>query len=175
LLQLLSVGNRSTHSLALGEELGLRGHLTRHNLAVLYRDQQRFGEAEAQWRIALAEQPGFVDAHLGLGELYLAQERWREMEEVVTRLQADPQTKVQAAVLLAQKHLAFREFAAARRLLEEAIAQAPQVLGPRIVLSRVLLAEGQDRGAIEKALRDVLALDPNNREARQNLAFLQQQ
>ncbi len=157
-----------------GEDLGLRGHLTRHNLAVLYRDQQRFAEAEAQWRDALAEQPEFTDARLGLGELYLGQQRWQEMADVLTQLQADTRTKAQAAVLLAQKHLSLQEFAAARQLMEETIVDNPRSLGPRIVLARALLAQGRDREASEKALRDVLALDPNNGEARQNLTRLQQ-
>jgi hypothetical protein len=67
-----------------------------------------------------------------------------------------------------------QEFAAARQLMEETIADNPRSLGPRIVLARALLAQGRDREASEKALRDVLALDPNNAEARQNLAALQQ-
>jgi glycosyltransferase involved in cell wall biosynthesis len=156
------------------DDPGLRGHITRHNLAVLYRDQGRLVEAEAQWRAALVEQPDFIVARLGLGELYLGQKRWRELEEVLARLQAEARTRVQAAVLLAQKHLAFQEYPAARKLVEEAIALDPKDLGPRIVLSRVLLAENRDGPAIEKALREVLALDPNNQEARQNLSFLGQ-
>jgi glycosyltransferase involved in cell wall biosynthesis len=157
-----------------GEDPGLRGHLTRHNLAVLYRDQQRLAEAEAQWRAALADQPEFADARLGLGEQYLGQQRWQEMADVLTQLQADARTKGQAAVLLAQKHLAMQEYAAARQLMEEAIADNPRALGPRIVLARTLLAEGRDLAAAEKALEDVLALDANNQEARQKLAWVRE-
>ena len=108
------------------EDPGLRGHVTRHNLAVLYRDQRRLAEAEAQWRAVLTERPDMTDARLGLGELYLGQQRWRDLEEVLAQLQADPQGKVRAAVLLAQKHIAFQEFPAARRLMEEAIALDPR-------------------------------------------------
>jgi hypothetical protein len=42
-----------------------------------------------------------------------------------------------------------------------------------VILSHVLLQEGRDPQAAEKALHDVLALDPNHREARHNLAALQ--
>jgi tetratricopeptide (TPR) repeat protein len=154
------------------DDPGLRGHVTRHNLAVLYRDQGRLAEAEAQWRAALAEQPDFTVARLGLGELYLREGRWQELEDVLARLQADPATQVQAAVLLAQKHLALQDYPAAHRLADEAIAADPRAPGPRIVLSRVLLAEGSDRAVIAQALREVLALDPNNQEARQNLAAM---
>jgi tetratricopeptide (TPR) repeat protein len=172
LLQLLEGPRQPDTSLAMSVDTGLRGYLTRHNLAVLYRDLQRLGEAEAQWQAVLAERPDFAAARLGLGELYLAQGRWPEVEQVSAQLQADPRTAVEAAVLRAQKHLAWGEYAAARQVLGEAIARAPQALGPRIVLSRVLWAEGLDPAATERALRDVLALDPNNSEARGNLMAL---
>jgi tetratricopeptide (TPR) repeat protein len=172
LLQLLEGPRQPDTALAMSVDTGLRGHLTRHNLAVLYRDQQRLAEAEAQWRAVLAEQPDFTAARLGLGELYLAQGRWQEVEQVSAQLQADPRTAVEAGVLRAQKHLAWGEFAAARQVLGEVITRAPQALGPRLVLSRVLWAEGRDPAATEQALRDVLALDPNNSEARGNLMAL---
>jgi Tfp pilus assembly protein PilF len=50
--------------------------------------------------------------------------------------------------------------------------RAPQALRPRVLLSRVLLQEGRDLAAAEKALRDVLAMDPNHAEAKHNLAIL---
>jgi len=50
-------------------DTGLRGYKARHNLAVLYCEQGRFAEAEAQWRTALAEQPNFEPASAGLKQL----------------------------------------------------------------------------------------------------------
>ncbi len=41
-----------------------------------------------------------------------------------------------------------------------------------MVLSEALLQEGADLAAAERALRDVLGLDPDNHEARHNLAVL---
>jgi len=159
----------------LGADPGLRGAVTRHNLAVLYRSQRRDGDAEAQWRAAVAEQPYFTEAWLGLGELYLAQARWQEMEQVLTWLEANPRTRIEGAILRAQKQLFHREFASARQLLEATLADAPQSLGLRLVLSRVLIQEGSDLAAAEKALRGVLDLDPNHQEARQNLDFVLRQ
>jgi hypothetical protein len=49
--------------------LGMRGYLTRHNLAVMYGEQGRLAEAEAQWRAALAEQLGYVLAMEALARL----------------------------------------------------------------------------------------------------------
>jgi tetratricopeptide (TPR) repeat protein len=173
-LQLLHGAKAPDDELAFGTTAGVGGYQTRHNLAVLYRDQQRFGEAEAQWRAALAEQPDFPPAQLGLGELYLGQARWREMEPILTRLEANPATLVEGAVLRSQMQLANGELQAAHQVLDRCIAAQPKALGPRIVLSRLLIQEGRDRGTIERALEAVLALDPNHAEARQNLAWVRQ-
>src|SRR5262249_31792946 len=45
-------------------DAGLRGYKARHNLAVVYRDQGRLAEAEAQWRETLRDQPDFLPAVL---------------------------------------------------------------------------------------------------------------
>ena len=169
LLQILT-GPQERSGLDISVDPGLRGYVTRHNLAVLYRSQNRAAEAEMQWRLVVAEQPDFADAWLGLGELYLAQNRWDELDEVQRALEANPATAVESAVLQSQRHLLRGEFAAGREILERAIAQSPAALGPRIVLARLFCQEGRDWAAAEKALRDVLALDPNNSEARQSLA-----
>jgi tetratricopeptide (TPR) repeat protein len=153
-------------------DAGLHGYKARHNLAEIYGEQGRLADAEAQWRAAVAEQPGFLPAWHGLGELYLAQGRWDELEQVAGRLEAWPQAEVEAALLRARGRLARKEFATARQLLEQTIARAPEALGPRLYLSHTLLQEGVDWPAAERALRDVLALDPGHVQTRHNLAVL---
>ncbi len=120
----------------------------------------------------LAEQPDFLPAWLGLGDLYVEQERWAELDRITGHLENGQQGAMEGSVLRARGHLGRKEFAAARQLLEETIAQYPQALWPRVILSHVLLQEGRDWAAAEQALRDLLALDPNHREARHNLAIL---
>jgi tetratricopeptide (TPR) repeat protein len=156
-------------------DTGPRGYKARHNLAVLSREDGEVAEAEACWRAAVAEQAGFAPAWLGLGELYLDQGRLAEFEQAVARLEALPHGAAEAALLRARAHLARQEFAPARQLLEEAIVRAPQALAPRVLLSYVFLQEGRDRAGAERALRAVLALDPENPEARGNLAVLLRQ
>jgi GT2 family glycosyltransferase/tetratricopeptide (TPR) repeat protein len=151
---------------------GLRGYKTRHNLAVLYHEEGRVGEAEAQWRAAVAECPGFTPGWLGLGEICLARGSWDALATIVAHLEARATTALDARLLRARGHLKQKEFAPARRLLEEAIAAAPEALRPRVLLSHVLLQEDRDHAAAERALRDILALDPLNAEARHNLAVL---
>jgi GT2 family glycosyltransferase/thioredoxin-like negative regulator of GroEL len=151
---------------------GLRGYKTRHNLAVLYHEEGRVGEAEAQWRAAVQECPGFTPGWLGLGEICLARGSWDALATIVAHLEAGAATALDARLLRARGLLKQKEFAPARRLLEEAIAAAPEALRPRVLLSHVLLQEDRDHAAAERALRDILALDPLNAEARHNLAVL---
>jgi GT2 family glycosyltransferase len=156
-------------------DAGLRGYKARHNLAVIYQEEGRLPEAEAQWTSVVRDQPSFLPAVLGMGELFLAQQRWADFEGVVKHLQEVPQGSVEAAVMQARGHLVRREFVLARLLLRETIAQFPQALWPRVILSHVLLQEGRDWEAAEQALRDVLELAPNHTEARRNLDILLQQ
>jgi len=156
-------------------DAGLRGYKARHHLAMIVHDQGRAAEAEAQWRAVIAERPDFTPAWLGLGEIYLAESRWGEVEQVARGLETAAGSGAEAAVLRARGHRARREYAQARRLIGEVIAHVPQALAPRVFLSHLLLEEGRDWVAARKALEDVLALDPQNDEARGNLARLLEQ
>src|SRR5262249_5697624 len=79
---------------------------------------------------------------------------------------------LEARVLRARVHLARREFAQARALLEPATAQFPRALWPHVILSHVLLQEGRDLRAAEQSLRDILAIVPEHAEAKHNLSLL---
>jgi tetratricopeptide (TPR) repeat protein len=67
-------------------DVGLNGYLARHQLALVYYQQGRLAEAETEWKLALDDRPGYVDALKGLGEMYLKQQRWPELEGVVEHL-----------------------------------------------------------------------------------------
>lgn len=95
-----------------------------------------------------------------------------ELEETARRWEQVTPGHSEAAVLRARAHLGRRDFATARSLLGEVIAAAPQAVWPRVILSHVLLQEGNDPAAAERALREVLALEPENAQARHNLAVL---
>jgi GT2 family glycosyltransferase/tetratricopeptide (TPR) repeat protein len=156
-------------------DVGLHGYKARHNLAVIALEENQHAEAEAHWQAALREHPQFVPACIGLGEILLAQNRFEELTQVVQHLESDLSAPIDAAVLRSRAHLAQREFAAARRILEEIIGRAPEAVWPRVILTHVFLQEGTNWAAAERALRAVLALDPNHVEARQNLVVLLRQ
>ena len=120
----------------------------------------------------LALQPTFALGWLELGELYISMNRWDDLDQVVAQLQKDARQFENAAVMRARGMMMRSKYTAARQILEEAIRRSPQSLGPRQALSHVLLFENKDPVAAEQALREVLRLDPNNAEAKQNLAVL---
>src|SRR5205814_6928421 len=130
-------------------------------------EEERTAEAGAQWRAALTQQPSFTAAWIGLAELLLAQQRWQNLDQVFGHLETTSHA-MEVAVIRARAQLARRDFASARQILEACIDRAPTALWPRVILTHVLLQEGNDWDAAEGALREVLALDPDHSEARRN-------
>jgi GT2 family glycosyltransferase/tetratricopeptide (TPR) repeat protein len=158
------------HSAA-GRDAGVLG-MARHQLGLLYAGHKRYAEAETQWRAVVRDCPQLLPAWLALGDLLLSQGRWADLEQVATDLDRHPEGGTEAAVLRGRAHLARQEFAVARQVLREAVGRFPQALWPRVALSYAYLQEGKDPAATERALRDVLALDPQNAEAAHNLTLL---
>jgi tetratricopeptide (TPR) repeat protein len=154
------------------EEVGLRGFRTRQLMAEIYRAQERWVEAEIQWRAALTERAALEPAWLGLSELYLRQKRGPDLEYLLEKLEDQGIKSAKLGWLRARGQIQRHEWAAARRTLAGVIALDPQALGPRVLLSQVLLQEGRDWAAAERALREVLVLDPKHAETRHNLDVL---
>ncbi|OWK35319.1 glycosyltransferase [Fimbriiglobus ruber] len=154
-------------------DTGLRGHKARHNLACLYLETGRPAAAAAEWRAALADAPGFAPAHLGLGELAARNRDWAGVARAVVDLQAlGPAGAASAVVLDGQALIARGEFATAREILTAASARFPDSVPVRAALSVALLQGGADPTEAEAAVRAVLALDPDNAQAKHNLAAL---
>ena len=156
-------------------DVGLRGYKSRHNLARIYRAQGRNAEAEAQGQAVLAERPDYAPALFDLGNLYLEQGRRGDLDAVIERLEAAPQGETGAAQLRALMHLAAQNEPAARETLQRAVARFPQSLELQVLYSRLLLREGKDWAAAERALRAILAIDPYHIEARNNLTVMLRQ
>jgi tetratricopeptide (TPR) repeat protein len=158
---------------AMGEDPGLRGFKGRCVLAEVYRDWGRPADAEAKWQAALAEQPGYLVAWICLGDLYLAQGRWSDAEQLARRLENEHARPVDAILLRARAHMTRGEFTTARQLAETAVNLSPAALMPREILSHILVLEGRDWAAAEAAVREVLARHPSNLTALANLAVVQ--
>lgn len=52
-------------------DVSITGFKAHHNLALVYQDLGRWEDAEAQWRAAVEQEPGFVPSWVGLGKLAL--------------------------------------------------------------------------------------------------------
>ena len=105
----------------------------------------------------------------------LTRRDWTTFDELLSRIHQSDKGSLEAMILAARKHLTMRAFAQARETIEEALASDARAIWPRVVLTHILLQEGKDWAAAEKALRDVLALDPNHAEAKRNLDLLTKQ
>jgi tetratricopeptide (TPR) repeat protein len=124
-------------------DLGIYGYKTRHQLAQLYRSQNRIDEAREQWRAAVDERPDYVPAWLGLADLYQAQDRVVELEAHVRQLESVNQTRVAGMVLRARLLIVRGALAAARQVLEQAQAVAPHSFWPRALLGQLRTMEGR--------------------------------
>jgi tetratricopeptide (TPR) repeat protein len=138
---------------------------------VLLRERGDLGGAESRF-LQILEDRADRPAVRAEGEVREAARR--ALNQLRQSQDCTPEPELQALLVQARGQLDRQAFAAARQAVEEAIARAPQALTPRVALSHILLREGRDWDALEKALRDVLALDPNHAEARHNLSVLRQ-
>jgi tetratricopeptide (TPR) repeat protein len=151
---------------------GLRSYRGRHQLAVVCFRSGEPLEAETLWNAVLRERPGFVPARVGLGELLLAQKRFAEVQEQAATLAALPGGELDAVLLRARVHLEREEFSLARVHLEESLPRLPGCLPLLSLLSYALLREDRDHDRAERLLREILARDPHNAQAKQNLDVL---
>jgi tetratricopeptide (TPR) repeat protein len=150
---------------------GLTTFKARHNLAMLYRRQKRLREAEVQWWLAVEADPTFLPCWRGLASVLLSQERWAELEPVRSALEQHG-AGLEAAVLPARVRLGQKDYDGARAILLPLVEVHPEVVYPWEILSHVFLQEGKDPAAAERVLRKILELDPNNPDAKNNLAVL---
>ena len=155
-----------------GVEVGLRGAKAHYMLGLLYEQQGRAWEAELQYRGALAEQPDYGFAWVGLGQLLLSFGRLDEFQKIVTHLAACPNGDVMAPTLLARLRIIEGRYAEARTLLDAAMARDPDMLWPRLVLSDLLFASGSDWRLCVQVHRQILQSLPDQPGIRERLEQL---
>jgi tetratricopeptide (TPR) repeat protein len=150
----------------------LRGWRGRDELAVVLFQQQRYNEAQAQWRLVVREHPDCFPAWLGLADVAIQQRESGTLEEVARQLERLEGGTLQADLLRARMLLHRGDLAGARALARRQIEQHPRQVGPRVILARALVTEGGDRRVAEEAWRQVLVCDPCHEEAQRMLADL---
>ena len=121
----------------------------------------------------LVDDPAFLPAHLGLGELYLRQRNWAGVDRTAAELRGHgPVGEVEAESLMCRSLTMRGEHALAREVLERAVARFPSSVPIRTALSYALLEGGFDSLEAEAALRQVLKLEPEKVQAKRNLEAL---
>jgi glycosyltransferase involved in cell wall biosynthesis/tetratricopeptide (TPR) repeat protein len=151
---------------------GLRGHLGQHHLAWVCFRLGEDVEAESLWNAVLRDRPDFRPVWLGMGELFIRQKRWLELQELIARLAEQPSGEVDAVVLRAQMHRVRREFDQGRALLEQARVCWPDSLSVLIQYSFMLLEQDSDHVLADQVLAEILARDPGNSTAQRNRQVL---
>ena len=133
-------------------DAGLRGYKARHNLAVVYHQQGRAGDAEAQWRRVTAERPDFLPGWLGLGETRAEARRtgpcWRRRPGGWTACPAPGRWRRRCCAGAAcwPGGSSRRRARCWRRRPHASRGE----LAPRVVLTHVLLQEAADPDAAER-------------------------
>jgi predicted Zn-dependent protease len=155
-----------------GVDAALKQYVAPHTLGLVYAGQGRAADAERQWRAVVAEHPIHKPSWQVLAEAYLRDQRWAELETVIRQFEARVEWAVDGAVLRARQLLAKKDFGSAGSILGRLIAQDPNALAPRYYLAHLLMAEGKDWPAAERALREVVRLDPRQAHAWHNLAIV---
>jgi tetratricopeptide (TPR) repeat protein len=170
LLKLVNLGPQRHYHLAV--EDGLQTEKGPFMLGLLYHEQRRFTEAESQFCFAIRHHTRSSQAWLGLGQLYLTTGNWSGLQNCLLRLRECPTGDVLAPVLEARWLIVRREFAAALRLLNQAIARDPQLLWPRLVLSDLAMQGTVDHATAVEIHREILELAPHHPIARERLRLL---
>lgn len=161
--------NSSSTNRWAGDQSILDGRAARCLLGAIYQAQGRYVEAERVFQELLAEHPAHLQGWLGLSYVYLAQARFGDIEFVARQMEKCSHGTAHACVLRAQSHLHRDEFEPARELLEQVIAESPQMVWPRIVLGDWLMKSGADSSTCIAAQREILRLDQGNVAAQQHL------
>jgi protein O-mannosyl-transferase len=148
--------------------------IPRYNLAIALEDDERYPEAEAQYKAAIALDPNHFENFSRYAELLM---KMRRFDEAVAEAQAG--TKVspdnpKAATILAQAVLHKGEPQAALTYYDRAIALGsnPAVAAAYLSDYAASLAGKERFGDAELLIRKAVQLDPTLLEARRNLVLV---
>lgn len=150
---------------------GIGGHKARHNLAIIYSEQNRLAEAELQWRYALDETPYFEPGLMGLAESLVQQKKWRTAEETSWRWRQQPPTQVAGAWLAAQAHTNTGDIDQAIAVLKTGRELAPNSTELLDSTCKICFEAGRLDEA-ESALKELAILKPTDGAVRHNLGGL---
>jgi tetratricopeptide (TPR) repeat protein len=151
----------------------IRDRLAPRKLADICRLERDFAGAESLLAEIVARFPKDTHSWHALGRVFIDSGERLKFMGVVDRLQSCPQGEVFADLLLAYWHLGARELTLAQQAIDRLIANAPQMPMPRILRVELLNQMAASITDRIQACRDLLRVQPNNREGQMLLESLE--
>lgn len=151
----------------------IRTQLAPRLLANTLRMQDQTAAAENVLRALLREFPRDTHSFYLLGLIQLDANCRAALEEVMAALPVCPQGEVFAGVLEAMWQLRHGALDSVEPLIARLVATAPQLALPRLLRIEALQRRGAPKALQIQACRDLLRVDPGDREIRQLLAQLE--
>jgi tetratricopeptide (TPR) repeat protein len=143
----------------------IQGQVAPRSLGEVLRIRRQFAAAERVLQTVVERYPGDAIAWHALGRVYIDRRCREKLDEVRERLAHLPRGRLLSPLLLASWHMLHGDWKAAERLLDELIAQAPQMPLLRLMRAELLNRRGAGLAACLQAYRDVLRVSPGNAAA----------
>jgi tetratricopeptide (TPR) repeat protein len=151
----------------------IRDRLAPRSLADICRLERNFDGAEALLTAIVARYPQDTHSWHALGRVFIDSGDRLKFIGLIDRIKSCPEGEVFADLLLAYWYLKSREFALAGQAIDRLIAQAPQMPMPRILRVELLHQTAAACGERIQACRDLLRVQPGNKEAQRLLASIE--
>ena len=129
-------------------DLGLLTFKKHHNIGTVYYSLGDYKNASENWRKALQISPAFLRSAFSLFDAELSQGDYMAAREMLDYVHAVQGWSESWADMLANFEQRWHGPTAALQRLQDAVAQNPQEIGPRLILSRRLLAANLVQPAI---------------------------
>ena len=152
-------------------DAGLSGFKARHNLALVYEDQERFDLAEQQWWRILEEQADYLPARLSLIECLLRRGCREGAVVQIEHLQSQPSTSAEGCRMAARLAEVDRQIDKAIQILKQGI-DGSENCAPLVRELARLLYETEDYGQAVQYLQSLVGLTPSDPSAWHNLGIV---
>jgi tetratricopeptide (TPR) repeat protein len=154
-----------------GARLGAADARSAYQLGRRAQDSEDWPVAVEQYRAALAANPAYLEASVGLAETLLALEEFEEALRWAVRARLLDATDPDLAVLEGRIRLGAGDSAAARALFSGVLKNWPNNLEARFGMAEADVAEGRSRSALDR-YGAALAMAPLSRRGLLSLAIL---